>query len=102
MEAVFCPEENAFPDVRGLNGPFTCLNSARYGTAWGALGAAEDWWFRARDYVMDRWVEGLVREYFSPDESSERLDCRPFRRPPPCLRFAGSRLDWAAIKRMVK
>ena len=54
MESVFCPEENAFPDVRGLKGPFTCLNSARYGIAWGALGAAEDCWFRARDYVMDR------------------------------------------------
>ena len=54
MENVFCPEENAFPDVRGLKGPFTCLNSARYGIAWGALGAAEDCWFRARDYVLDR------------------------------------------------
>jgi glutaryl-CoA dehydrogenase len=54
MENVFCPEENAFPDVRGLKGPFTCLNSARYGIAWGALGAAEDCWLRARDYVLDR------------------------------------------------
>jgi glutaryl-CoA dehydrogenase len=54
MDAVFCPEENAFPDVRGLKGPFTCLNSARYGIAWGALGAAEDCWHRARQYVLDR------------------------------------------------
>ena len=54
MDNVFCPEENAFPDIRGLKGPFTCLNSARFGIAWGALGAAEDCWFRARDYVMDR------------------------------------------------
>ena len=54
MEEVFCPEENAFPEVRGLKGPFTCLNSARYGIAWGALGAAEDCWFRARQYVLDR------------------------------------------------
>jgi glutaryl-CoA dehydrogenase len=54
MDNVFCPEENAFPDVRGLKGPFTCLNSARYGIAWGALGAAEDCWLRARTYVMDR------------------------------------------------
>jgi glutaryl-CoA dehydrogenase len=54
MDRVFCPEENAFPDVRGLKGPFTCLNSARYGIAWGALGAAEDCWFRARQYVLDR------------------------------------------------
>src|SRR6185503_18712100 len=54
MDGVFCPEENAFPEVRGLKGPFTCLNSARYGIAWGALGAAEDCWFRARQYVLDR------------------------------------------------
>jgi glutaryl-CoA dehydrogenase len=54
MDGVFCPEENAFPDVRGLKGPFTCLDSARYGIAWGALGAAEDCFFRARTYVLDR------------------------------------------------
>jgi glutaryl-CoA dehydrogenase len=54
MDNVFCPEENAFPDVRGLKGPFTCLNSARYGIAWGALGAAEDCFHRARQYVLDR------------------------------------------------
>ena len=54
MDDVFCPEENAFPDVRGLKGPFTCLSSARYGIAWGALGAAEDCWHRARRYVLDR------------------------------------------------
>jgi glutaryl-CoA dehydrogenase len=54
MDGVFCPEDNAFPDIRGLKGPFTCLNSARYGIAWGALGAAEDCWFRARQYVLDR------------------------------------------------
>jgi glutaryl-CoA dehydrogenase len=54
MDGVFCPEENAFPEVRGLKGPFTCLNSARYGIAWGALGAAEDCWHRARSYVLDR------------------------------------------------
>ena len=54
MDEVFCPEENAFPEVRGLKGPFTCLDSARYGIAWGALGAAEDCWHRARQYVLDR------------------------------------------------
>ena len=54
MDEVFCPEENAFPGVRGLKGPFTCLNSARYGISWGALGAAEDCWLRARTYVMER------------------------------------------------
>jgi len=54
MDEVFCPEENAFPEVRGLKGPFTCLNSARYGIAWGALGAAEACWRTARQYVLDR------------------------------------------------
>jgi glutaryl-CoA dehydrogenase len=54
MDTVFCPEENAFPDVRGLKGPFTCLNSARYGIAWGAMGAAEDCFQRARQYVLER------------------------------------------------
>jgi glutaryl-CoA dehydrogenase len=54
MDNVFCPEENAFPEVKGLKGPFTCLNSARYGIAWGALGAAEDCFHRARQYVLDR------------------------------------------------
>src|ERR1019366_714102 len=54
MDNVFCPEDNAFPDIRGLKGPFTCLNSARYGIAWGALGAAEDCWLRARAYTLER------------------------------------------------
>jgi len=54
MDNVFVPEENAFPEVRGLKGPFTCLDSARYGIAWGALGAAEDCWHTARQYVLDR------------------------------------------------
>jgi len=54
MDNVFCPDEHVFPDVRGLKGPFTCLNSARYGIAWGALGAAEDCWYRAHAYVMER------------------------------------------------
>ena len=54
MDEVFCPEENTFPTVRGLKGPFTCLNSARFGISWGALGAAEDCYARARQYVMDR------------------------------------------------
>jgi glutaryl-CoA dehydrogenase len=54
MDEVFCPEENAFPNVRGLKGPFTCLNSARFGISWGALGAAEDCMRIARQYVIDR------------------------------------------------
>jgi glutaryl-CoA dehydrogenase len=54
MDEVFCPEENAFPEVRGLKGPFTCLNSARYGIAWGALGAAEFCFETARRYTLER------------------------------------------------
>jgi glutaryl-CoA dehydrogenase len=54
MDEVFVPQEQVLPEVEGLKGPFTCLNSARYGIAWGALGAAEDCWLRARQYVLDR------------------------------------------------
>lgn len=54
MDEVFVPEENVFPEIRGLRGPFTCLDSARYGIAWGALGAAEFCWHTARQYVLDR------------------------------------------------
>ncbi len=58
MDNVFVPEENAFPEVRGLKGPFTCLNSARYGIAWGAMGAAEACFHTARQYTMDRMQFG--------------------------------------------
>ena len=54
MDDVFVPEENKFPEIAGLKGPFGCLNKARYGIAWGALGAAEDCWKRARQYTLDR------------------------------------------------
>jgi glutaryl-CoA dehydrogenase len=54
MEDVFVPEEQLLPNVAGLKGPFGCLNKARYGISWGALGAAEFCWHQARDYTMDR------------------------------------------------
>jgi glutaryl-CoA dehydrogenase len=54
MDEVFVPAENIFPEVRGLKGPFGCLNKARYGIAWGALGAAEFCWYAARQYTLDR------------------------------------------------
>lgn len=54
FDDVFVPDENAFPDIRGLKGPFMCLNSARYGIAWGTVGAAEFCYQRARQYVLDR------------------------------------------------
>ena len=54
MDDVFVPESQLLPNVAGLKGPFGCLNKARYGIAWGALGAAEDCWHRARQYTLDR------------------------------------------------
>jgi glutaryl-CoA dehydrogenase len=54
LDGAFVPEENLLPGVHGLKGPFTCLNSARFGIAWGALGAAESCYSMARQYVMDR------------------------------------------------
>jgi glutaryl-CoA dehydrogenase len=54
LSDCFVPDANVFPEVRGLKGPFTCLNSARYGIVWGALGAAENCYHRARQYVMER------------------------------------------------
>src|SRR5262249_59063966 len=54
MAGVVVPEENLLPNVSGLKGPFGCLNRARYGIAWGAMGAAEDCWQRARSYTLER------------------------------------------------
>jgi glutaryl-CoA dehydrogenase len=54
MDNVFVPDENLLPNVQGLKGPFGCLNNARYGIAWGAMGAAETCWRQARQYVLDR------------------------------------------------
>ncbi len=54
LEDCFVPEENLLPNVSGLAGPFGCLNKARYGIAWGAMGAAEFCWHAARDYVLER------------------------------------------------
>ena len=54
MDDVFVPDENLMPNVTGLKGPFGCLNRARYGISWGVMGAAEDCWFRARQYTLDR------------------------------------------------
>ena len=54
FDDVFVPDEQMFPDIKGLKGPFMCLNSARYGIAWGTIGAAEFCYQRARQYVLDR------------------------------------------------
>jgi glutaryl-CoA dehydrogenase len=54
MDDVYVPEENLLPGVEGLRGPFSCLNNARYGIAWGALGAAEFCWLQARNYTLER------------------------------------------------
>lgn len=54
LDDVFVPDENVFPDIRGLKGPFGCLNNARYGIAWGSVGAAENCYQRARQYSLER------------------------------------------------
>jgi len=54
MDNVRVPKENVLPNIKGLKGPFMCLNNARYGIAWGVLGAAEDCYLRARDYAVER------------------------------------------------
>jgi alkylation response protein AidB-like acyl-CoA dehydrogenase len=54
MDNVFVPDDNLLPNVKGLKGPFGCLNKARYGIAWGAMGAAEFCWHAARQYTLDR------------------------------------------------
>ena len=58
MDNVMVPEDAMLPGVKGLRGPFSCLNNARYGIAWGALGAAEFCWQAARDYTMQRIMFG--------------------------------------------
>ena len=58
MDDVFVPEENRLPGVKSLAGPFSCLNRARYGIAWGAMGAAEDCWHRSREYTLNRKMFG--------------------------------------------
>ena len=58
MDEVFVPEENRLPGVRSLAGPFSCLNRARYGIAWGAMGVAEFCWHAARDYTLNRIMFG--------------------------------------------
>ncbi len=58
MDQVFVPEENLLPNVTGLKGPFGCLNNARYGIAWGSMGAAEFCWHAARQYTLDRQMFG--------------------------------------------
>lgn len=58
MDEVFVPDDNHFPEVRGLKGPFSCLNKARFGISWGALGAARFCWHAARQYTLDRTMFG--------------------------------------------
>ena len=77
LEDAIVPEENLLPNVNGLAGPFGCLNSARYGIAWGAMGAAEFCWHRARDNTCSTASSSAGR---SPPTSSSRKSsptCRP-------------------------
>ena len=106
LDEVFVPEENRFPEVSGLRGPFTCLNSARYGIAWGALGAAEACWHTsrtARRYPVSRSSgtrrrtphprrrssgAGRCGSSAGPPRVSSRTDrcCSHRRRPAACMR----------------
>jgi glutaryl-CoA dehydrogenase len=58
MDQVFVPDDNLLPNVKGLKGPFGCLNKARYGISWGAMGAAEFCWMQSRQYTLDRMMFG--------------------------------------------
>ncbi len=77
MDEVFVPEANLLPNVSGLKGPFGCLNKARYGIAWGALGAAEFCWHAARQYTLDR-VSSSAARWRRPSWSRRSSPtCRP-------------------------
>jgi len=96
MDDVWAPEESLLPGATGLKGPFTCLNSARYGIAWGALGAAEDCWHTARQYVLDRHQFGrplaanqLVQKKLADMQTEITLGLQA------CLRFGRIRTSTA-------
>jgi glutaryl-CoA dehydrogenase len=86
MDDVFVPADNLLPNVSGLKGPFGCLNKARYGIAWGALGAAEFCWHAARQYTLDRSSSAARwRQPADPEEAGRHAD-RDHARPAGCLR----------------
>ena len=72
MDEVFVPAENRLPEARGLGGPFGCLNKARYGISWGAIGAAEFCWHAARQYTLER----KPRRYERPSRADFVLRAR--------------------------
>ena len=76
MDDVLVPEDAMLPEVKGLRGPFSCLNNARYGIAWGALGAAEFCWQAARDYTMQRMMFGRPAggDAADPEEAGGHAD----------------------------
>ena len=76
LENVELPEEALLPKASGLGGPFGCLNKARYGIAWGVMGAAEDCWHRARQYTLDRKQFGkpLGRQSVDPEKTGRHAD----------------------------
>ena len=76
LEGAVVPEDNLLPNVQGLAGPFGCLNNARYGIVWGAMGAAEFCWHRARQYVLDRKQFGrpLAANQLDPEEARRHAD----------------------------
>ena len=94
MDNVFVPEENMLPNAKGLSGPFSCLNKARYGIAWGALGAAEFCWHGARQYTLDREQFGkpLASTQLSSKESLQTCKLKLLQAYCACLQ-AGRLMD---------
>ena len=97
MDEVFVPEENKLPGAQGLNGPFSCLNSARLGIAWGALGAAETCWHAALQYTLerkqfdDRWLPiSLFRKSWLKCKPIFHSGCKGVCRPA----ASGTRANW--------
>ena len=102
MDGVFVPDANLLPNVKGLRGPFSCLDNARYGIAWGALGAAEFCWHAARDYTLSRTAFGkplaanqLIQKKLADMQTEITLGLHA------CLRLGRLRDDGRATPEMV-
>jgi len=87
MDEVFVPEENRLPNAKGLSGPFGCLNKARYGISWGAMGAAEACWHAARQYTLDRQMLQLCDLGFAEIANTDHRGERSYQLTPEGVRW---------------